>query len=75
MLYWQYSTPDAFPVLYGQYSTIFPFDIPMQNSLNGYIAMMQMLYCITRFFHGKLFSRFGIYPSRGSYFRRRKMCI
>ena len=23
-------------------------------------------------FHGKLFSRFGTYPSRGSYFRRKK---
>ena len=32
-------------------------------------------YRITRFFHGKLFSCFAIYPSRGSYFCRRKICV
>ena len=35
----QYSTPDVFPVLYDNYSTNFPFDRPIQNSLSCYIAV------------------------------------
>ena len=35
----QYSTPDVFPVLYGKYSTDFPFDHPTQTSLSCYIAV------------------------------------
>ena len=29
----QYSTPDEFPVLYGEYSTEICIDLPMQSSL------------------------------------------
>ena len=33
---WQYSTPDVFLVLYGEYSTDFCFDPPTQSSINIY---------------------------------------
>ena len=36
----QYSTPDAFPVLYGKYSSDFPFDPLMQSPLKTYIQSL-----------------------------------
>ena len=48
-------------------------NIPYQWTIAS--AGKSVKYCITRFFHGKLSSRFGIYPNRGSYFRRRKIRV
>ena len=44
----QYSIPDVFPVLYGEYSTDFCFDPPTQSSLNIYIIYMyENIQCVS----------------------------
>ena len=49
----QYGTPDTFPVLYGEYSTHFPFDPPTQSSLYKYIYLhiYIYIYCIYIYIH------------------------
>ena len=48
-----------------------------QTKKHVYISLINnnFIYRITRFFHCKLLSCFAIYPSRGGYFRRRKVCV